>query len=89
MLRKEGENMVSAVRCILNLVCHYPLAEWNGYFRGSWHIHGHIHNRRNEAFSFMQTRERALNAGADITQFMPVTFAELKQYNKAFKCSYT
>jgi len=67
------------------ILCHYPFAEWDGFFRGSWHIYGHIHNSRNEAFDYLRTKERALNAGVDITQYMPVTFDELKQYNEAFK----
>ena len=25
-------------------LCHYPLVEWDGYFRGSYLIFGHIHN---------------------------------------------
>ena len=69
------------------VLCHYPLAEWEGYYRGSWHIYGHIHNNRNEAFAYMKTQERALNAGVEITQYMPVTFAELKLYNEIFKNS--
>ena len=69
------------------ILCHYPIAEWHGYHRGSWHIYGHIHNRKDEAFAYMRTQERALNAGADITQYMPVTFSELKQYNDIFKSS--
>jgi len=67
------------------IMCHYPMAEWNGIFHGAWHIHGHIHNRRSDTFEFMKTRERALNAGADIVQFMPVVFTELMAYNEAFK----
>ena len=67
------------------ILCHYPIAEWPRYFQGSWHIHGHIHNRRGETFEFLRTKERALNAGADITHFSPVTFDELKTYNYIFK----
>jgi len=66
-------------------LCHYPLAEWSGYFRGSWHIYGHIHNQKNAAFLYMRNQENALNAGVDICNFMPVTFSELKEYNKVFK----
>jgi len=62
-------------------LCHYPMAEWSGYFRGSWHIYGHIHNAKNTAYQYMKTQEKALNAGVDICGFTPVTFEELIQYN--------
>ena len=26
------------------VLCHYPLAEWNGMYKGWYHIYGHIHN---------------------------------------------
>jgi calcineurin-like phosphoesterase family protein len=67
-------------------LCHYPLAEWSGYFRGSLHIYGHIHNQKESAaYEFMKTKERALNAGTDICNFMPVTLEELKKQNELFK----
>ena len=66
-------------------LCHYPLAEWSGFFRGSWHIFGHIHNQKNAAFLHMRNLEHALNAGVDICRFMPVTFEELKICNEEFK----
>ena len=75
-LSHEGERI---------FLCHYPLAEWSGFFRGSWHIYGHIHNAKNSAFQYMRTLDNALNAGVDICDFMPVTFQELKEYNKRFK----
>jgi len=67
------------------ILCHYPVAEWSGFFRGFWHIYGHIHNAKNAAFMHMRNLEKALNAGVDICNFMPVTFDELKKYNEAFK----
>lgn len=67
------------------ILCHYPMAEWNGYFRGAWHAHGHIHNNRTGVFEYLRTQERALNAGVDINGFRPVTFQELKENNIIWK----
>ena len=67
------------------ILCHYPLAEWNAFFRGSYHVYGHIHNDRGAAFQYMKTLDRALNAGVDINYFIPVTLDELIQYNSFFK----
>lgn len=66
-------------------LCHFPIAEWNGYFKGHWHIYGHIHNRKNETYEFMKTKEHALNAGCMINNFTPVSFNELLRNNTAFK----
>ena len=66
-------------------LCHYPLAEWNKYHRGSWHIYGHIHNRRDDTYHFMRNRDHALNAGCMINGYMPVSFRELVQNNIRFK----
>ena len=76
-LKHDGEHI---------FLCHYPMAEWSGYYRGSWHIYGHIHNAvESAAYQYMKTQEKALNAATDICQYMPVTFQELKQFNEIFK----
>lgn len=68
------------------ILCHYPIAEWDGYFHGSYHIYGHIHNnRKNRVFEYLKDEERALNAGADVINFTPATFEELIKYNKEFR----
>ena len=68
------------------ILCHYPIAEWDGYFHGSYHIYGHIHNnRKNRVFGYLKDEERALNAGADVINFTPATFEELIEYNKEFR----
>ena len=69
------------------VLCHYPIAEWDGFFRGTYHIYGHIHNAKNAAFHHLRSVEQALNAGCDITRFVPVSFEELKTYNDIFKQS--
>ena len=66
-------------------LCHYPIAEWNAYFHDSWHIYGHIHNRKEETFEIMRKKEHALNAGCMINNYVPVTFDELVANNKIFK----
>lgn len=66
-------------------LCHFPIAEWNGYYKGHWHIYGHIHNKKDETYEFMRTKERALNAAACINQYTPVSLNELKRNNAAFQ----
>ena len=70
-----------------NRIClfHFPIAEWSGYFRRSWHIYGHIHNRKNETYEIMKKKERALNAGCMINNYMPVSLEELIRNNKTFQ----
>lgn len=65
---------------------HYPIVEWNGYFRGSYLVFGHIHNNvKNRAWKIMREEERALNAGVDINSFRPCTLNELIENNRDFR----
>ena len=66
-------------------ICHYPMAEWNGFFRGSYHVYGHVHNNLNESYYFLKKYERALNAGCMINNFIPVTLDQLIINNQNFK----
>ena len=67
------------------VLCHFPLAEWEGYYRGAYHIFGHIHNAKNDAYYFMRGKERALNAGVDITNFQPMTLEQLIKANEYWR----
>ena len=77
MTVRDGEKQI----CL----CHYPIAEWDGYHRDSWLIYGHIHNRKDEAYDFMKTKDHALNAGCMINGYAPASFNELLRNNEAFK----
>lgn len=73
----DGENRL--------VLCHFPIVEWDSYYRRSYHIYGHIHSRLNEACLIMRNRKRALNAAACINNYMPVTLNELIENNKRFE----
>lgn len=66
------------------VVSHYPFAEWNGMFRESYHVYGHIHNNRNSTYRIMKERPRALNSGCMINNYMPCTLDEMIVNNKLF-----
>lgn len=49
---------------------HYPVEEWNGFYKGSIHLHGHTHGRT-------PAIPRRFDVGADVHDFTPVTLAQL------------
>lgn len=63
-------------------LCHFPIAEWNGFYKKSWHIYGHIHGAKTPTYEYMRTKERALNAAACINNYEPSSFQELVRHNK-------
>lgn len=69
-VRDDGEKLV---------LCHFPLAEWNGFYRGAWHLYGHIHGRWDcGAYTYMKGLERARNTGCMLHDYRPKTFQELR-----------
>lgn len=58
-------------------LCHFSIAEWNGYYKGHSHIYGHIHNKKDETWEFMKTRKKAYNAGCMLCDYKPVSLNEI------------
>lgn len=62
---------------------HYPLLTWNGIYRESIHLHGHIHsrgpsyNRRNRSQGYFR-----YDVGVDANEYRPVSLAELLAFYK-------
>lgn len=54
------------------VLCHYPMQEWDRYFRGSFHLHGHCHGNMPTP-DFM----RRMDVGVDCHGFAPVTVDEV------------
>ena len=69
------------------VMCHYPIAEWNGKRRKknkSYHVYSHIHNRKDETYEFMRKQNYALNAGCMINNYTPAALEQLIQNNQKY-----
>ncbi len=53
------------------VLCHYPLLEWPGAFRGALHLHGHTHGR-------VPPHKKRCDVGVDVWDFTPVTLEEIE-----------
>ena len=60
------------------VLMHYPIEEWDGFFRGSYHLYGHVHNNDNG----LRKIEKRYNVGVDVNDFEPKTLDELIERNK-------
>ena len=62
-------------------LCHYPMMSWPHMMR-TYMVFGHIHSNTDaEYWPLISQSERMLNAGVDINNFKPVTFAEMVENN--------
>lgn len=48
------------------IMCHYPMYSWNRSHHGSYHVHGHIHNKE---IDYCWNR---YNVGVDVNNYTPV-----------------
>lgn len=59
------------------VICHYPIEEWDGLFRGSYHIYGHVHNNKGN-LKFIPNR---FNVSSEVIDYTPKTLDELIELN--------
>ena len=65
------------------VLCHYPMVEWDGFFRGAIHLYGHIHNNiSNNTYGIVKNIPNCYNIGADVLGFTPRTLKEIIEINK-------
>ncbi|WP_208559161.1 metallophosphoesterase [Marinilactibacillus kalidii] len=55
---------------------HYPILEWDGYFRSAIHLYGHVHNTRTAHFDSI-LGPRAVNVGVDLIDYKPISIDEV------------
>ena len=59
------------------ILFHYPIEDWNGYYRGSVHLHGHQHNHDDYNYSNLEKGLRRYDVGVDANNMSPVSIDEL------------
>ena len=67
------------------ILCHYPLAEWEGFYHGAYHLYGHIHNNDCEAQNIMAKLPRCYNVGMDCLNFVPMTLTQIIEFYKGIR----
>ena len=67
------------------ILCHFPIIDWEGYNKGTYHIYGHLHKNITKSSKIMLEEERALNAGCMLNNFTPMTFEQLVERNIDFR----
>lgn len=66
------------------VMCHYPIADWEGRYHGTTHLYGHIHGNDLECAWFLKTRGRAYNAAACINHYKPCKLEEIIANNDSY-----
>jgi calcineurin-like phosphoesterase family protein len=59
----------------LIVLFHYPIQEWNGWHRGSWHLSGHTHS--NNPWSHNNNNQYILDVGVDCHNYSPLSLDEV------------
>lgn len=59
------------------ILFHYPIAEWNGFFRGSIHLHGHQHNHIDYNLQNQENGIRRFDVGVDANEMRPVSIEHI------------
>ncbi|PHM69628.1 metallophosphoesterase [Xenorhabdus sp. KJ12.1] len=59
---------------------HYPILEWQGYFRNAIHLYGHVHNAGKDPDQYKRLSilgPRAINVGVDVNNFFPISINQV------------
>lgn len=60
------------------ILCHYPMVEWDGYYRDVVHFYGHIHNNfDNPTSQYIGKIKNAYNIGVDVIGYKPLTYEQI------------
>ena len=68
VLRFEGRSFV---------LFHYPIMEWDGFFRDAIHLYGHVHNSQTSSLRLAYLDGLAFNVGVDVNGFRPIGIYEI------------
>lgn len=63
------------------VMCHYPIAHWNGSHRGSWHLFGHVHGGLSNK-GVIKHHPASMDVGVDCHNFTPISYNQIKEQIK-------
>lgn len=59
---------------------HYPLLEWNGFYRDAYDLHGHVHNDANYNEDMRKRNIKRYDVGVDANGYAPVSIDEIVDF---------
>lgn len=62
------------------ILFHYPIEEWNGFFKNTIHLHGHQHNHEDYNFQNLTAGIRRYDVGVDANQMKPVSIEDINAF---------
>jgi len=74
-LRKDDYREVQDGQFKLKLF-HYPILEWNGFYKGHYHFYGHVHTNEMKEQP-LNWRARSFNVGVEMLDYRPQTAEQI------------
>lgn len=56
---------------------HFPILEWDQFYRNAIHLYGHVHNSQTSAKLLEGLKGPAFNVGVDVNGYHPVSISEI------------
>lgn len=64
------------------ILCHYPFISWDGMEKGSYHLHGHQHNKPDYNIEQRAANIKRYDVGVDANGFKPVSIERIIAFFK-------
>lgn len=66
------------------ILCHYPMLEWKGQYRGSIHLYGHVHS--SQMYNGILSASNSYHVGLDTNDLTPVSIDQIN--SKLIRCKH-
>lgn len=84
-MRFDGERVFSTTRDYAKIktprgkvvLFHYPIADWDGMYHGSIHLHGHIHSTGEYNRQNLAAGRRIWDVGVDANNYEPISLEDI------------
>ena len=65
------------------ILMHYPIFEWNQYYRKSFHLHGHIHTTSEKNMPILALGDKyRINVNTEFNNYTPLTLENIRNDEK-------